>query len=222
MHGHEHHNHHDHQHHPSPDQGAAEFWDQCYAEAGDEMWSGKPNGTVVVELSDLRPGRALDVGCGEGADSLWLAERGWTVTGVDVSAVAVERARAAAAAAGLTSEVTWQVADVLADPPESKAYDLVVMMYPAFHHPVTPEALRRLADAVTPGGTLLVVHHVVDLDPAADHGFDPAAFVSVAEIAEALGGTEFAVDVHETRSRPDPPPDAHHADDEVLRLTRAP
>lgn len=222
------HTHADHGHHGIDHELAhrnpAEFWDHCYAEAGDVMWSGNPNGTVEAELADLDPGRALDVGCGEGADALWLARRGWDVTAVDVSAVAIERAKAAANAAGMDGAVTWQATDVLIDPPEPRAYDLVVMMYPAFHHPVSSETLWAVADAVAPGGTLLAVHHVVDTNLAAEHGFDPTEFVSVAEIAEALtahADSPFTIEVHETRPRPNPPPGSHHADDEVLRLRRA-
>ena len=218
---------HDHDHHHGEfdlelaRRNPAEFWDLRYAEAGDVMWSGNPNGTVEVELADLEPGRALDIGCGEGADAMWLAARGWQVTAVDVSPVAIERAKVAAAAGEPADAVTWQASNLLVDPPESKAYDLVLMMYPAFHHPVSAETIRAIADAVAPGGTLLAVHHVVNPDHAAEHGFDPGQFVSVADIAEALADSDFTVEVHETRSRPNPPPDSHHADDEVLRLTRA-
>lgn len=234
-HAHDHHESHDgrhaghhHAHGDAPDhelahRNPAEFWDHRYAEAGDVMWSGNANGTVEVELADLEPGRALDIGCGEGADALWLAHRGWDVTAVDVSAVAIERARAAAEAAGMPDAVTWRQTNVLVDPPEAEAYDLVLMMYPAFHHPVSPEAIRTIVDAVAPGGTLLAVHHVVDPAHAAEHGFDPGEFVSVAEIAEAVnteGGSDFTLETHEVRPRPNPPPGAHHADDEVLRLTR--
>ncbi len=222
-HDHHHTDAHDHDHELAR-RNPAEFWDHQYATAGEIMWSGNPNGTVEVEVADLPPGRALDIGCGEGADARWLARRGWDVTAVDVSAVAIERARMAAAADDLAGAVTWRTANVLVDPPEPKSYDLVLMMYPAFHHPVAAATIRRIADAVAPGGTLLAVHHVVDRDPAAEHGFDPGEFVSVAEIAEALtadADSDFTVEVHDARSRPNPPPDAHHADDEVLRLTRA-
>ena len=206
------------------DLSTAEFWDKRYSEAGEVMWSGNPNGTVEVELADLAPGRALDVACGEGADAMWLADRGWEVTAVDVSPVAIERARAAAAKAAnaAASGVTWEVADVLTDPPPSKAYDLVLMMYPAFHHPVEAATIRALADSVAPGGTLLAVHHVVPPEVAEEHGWDPSQFVSIAEIADALAaGSDFTVEIHETRSRPDPPADSHHSDDEVLRLRRS-
>ncbi len=222
---HDPHHHHggrpDHPDHELARSDPAEFWDQLYAEAGEVMWSGKPNGTVEVELADLAPGRALDVGCGEGADALWLARRGWDVTAVDVSAVAIERAKTAAEAAGLAGAVTWKATNLLIDPPPPASYDLVVMMYPAFHHPVDADTIRAVTDAVAVGGTLLVVHHVVDPEPAADHGFDPSEYVSVTEIAVALAeGGDFTVEVHEVRPRPNPPPGSHHTDDEVLRLTR--
>src|SRR3954470_6989189 len=89
-------------------------WDARYGERDGAMWSGRPNGRLVAEVADLAPGRALDVGCGEGADAIWLAQRGWTVTAIDVSAVAVDRARAAADAAGATVE--WVCGDVLRTP----------------------------------------------------------------------------------------------------------
>lgn len=71
-------------------------WDTRYRERDGAMWSGRPNGRLVAEVADLTPGRALDVGCGEGADAIWLARRGWTVTAIDISDVAVGRAREAA------------------------------------------------------------------------------------------------------------------------------
>ncbi len=70
-------------------------WDARYGERDRAMWSGRPNGRLAAEVADLTPGRALDVGCGEGADAIWLARRGWTVTAIDISDVAVGRAREA-------------------------------------------------------------------------------------------------------------------------------
>ena len=90
-------------------------WDERYARHGEGMWSGRANGALVTELAESPPGRALDVGCGEGADAIWLARAGWEVTGLDVSEVALERAAAAAREAGVT--VHWVLADVALSPP---------------------------------------------------------------------------------------------------------
>src|SRR5580698_6461296 len=92
-------------------QAQAREWDARYSEGDGAKWSGRPNGRLVVEAAGLTPGRALDVGCGEGADAIWLALHGWTVTGIDVSEVAVGRARAAAALAG--AAVEWMCGDAL-------------------------------------------------------------------------------------------------------------
>ena len=89
-------------------------WDARYRERDGAMWSGRPNGRLVDEVADLTPGRALDVGCGEGADAIWLAQHGWTVTAIDISEVAVGRARAAADRAGATVE--WISGDALQTP----------------------------------------------------------------------------------------------------------
>src|ERR687885_1951411 len=79
-------------------------WDARYRERDGAMWSGRPNGRLVAEVASLAPGRALDVGCGEGADAIWLAQRGWTVTAVDISDVALGRAREAAELARVVVE----------------------------------------------------------------------------------------------------------------------
>ena len=129
------------------------FWDRFYGEKA-QVWSGNPNPQLVDRAADLAPGTALEVGCGEGADALWLAGRGWQVTGVDVSTVALERAAAQAAAAGLAERTAWQQ-----DWDEGERYDLVTAQF--LHLPRgAREALhRRLAAAVRPGGTLLLVGH---------------------------------------------------------------
>ena len=88
-------------------------WDARYGESEGAMWSGRPNGRLLVEVAGLTPGRALDVGCGEGADAIWLAQSGWTVTAIDISDVAMSRARQAAARAGAVVE--WVCGDALAD-----------------------------------------------------------------------------------------------------------
>ena len=79
-------------------------WDTRYSERDGARWSGRPNGRLLAEAASLTPGQALDVGCGEGADAIWLARSGWTVTAIDISEVAVTRAREAAERAGAAVE----------------------------------------------------------------------------------------------------------------------
>lgn len=138
---------------------AAIFWEGRYAERH-RIWSGEPNAALVDATSGLRPGRALDLGCGEGGDTVWLAEQGWQVTGVDISATAVARGRALAAARGVAEgRITWLVGDLAAWEPADR-YDLVTSCF--LHSPVDfPRVgvLRRAAAAVAPGGHLLVVAH---------------------------------------------------------------
>src|SRR5690606_3611314 len=115
-------------------------WDARYAETDGPRWSGRPNGRLVAEVAGLPAGRALDVGCGEGADAVWLAQRGWQVTAVDVSQVALERAREAGERAGVTVE--WVHADALAAPPPPRSFDLVSLQYPALPKEPGDDALR--------------------------------------------------------------------------------
>jgi 2-polyprenyl-3-methyl-5-hydroxy-6-metoxy-1,4-benzoquinol methylase len=94
---------------------SAEEWDERYEEHDHRMWSGNVNGTLVIEIAGLPVGRALDVGCGEGGDAIWLASQGWQVTAVDISEVALDRARSAAGAAGVV--VDWVLSSPVCLPP---------------------------------------------------------------------------------------------------------
>ncbi len=130
-------------------------WDRRYAES-DLVWSSGPNMFVVDELAAVAPGRALDLACGEGRNALWLASLGWDVTGLDFSAVALERGRSLAAGRGLA--VAWQQQDLISWDADEAA-DLVLLAYvhllPAERHRLV-QAARR---AVAPGGRLLLVGH---------------------------------------------------------------
>jgi SAM-dependent methyltransferase len=145
-----------------------EFWDARYASA-DAIWSGNPNEQLVAQLADLAPGTALEVGAGEGADAIWLAGRGWRVTAVDISPVALERAarRAAEAGESTADRITWEQADILAWTPPPAQFDLV-----SAHFVHLPKAQRdvvysRLAAAVRSGRRLLIEgHHPSDLETA--------------------------------------------------------
>ena len=190
-----------------------QFWDEFYR-SREQLFSGRPNGALVDEAAALAPGRALDLGCGEGADAHWLAERGWQVTAVDLAEVALQRAAAADHPA-----ITWQRADLLSTPPPAASFALVSAQYFPIPRELGPDPVRGLIEAVAPGGTLLVTAH----DPADvpdGHDFDPHGFVQPAEIAELLEES-WTVLVHERRERSAPTPDTPHVHDLVLRAQRA-
>ena len=185
------------------------------------MWSGRPNGRLVTEVSELPPGRVLDVGCGEGADAIWLARRGWDVTAIDISDVALERARAAAEPVGATS-IVWLCGDALQTALPGRAFDHVSMQYPALPKSGGDAALTSLLDTVRPGGMLLAVYHDLD-DEHREHmksrGVDPADYFGIDDIA-ALLGNDFTVELHAIEPRVDPPPGTPHIADVVLRARR--
>ena len=195
-------------------------WDERYSEREGAMWSGRPNGRVVAEIAALTPGRALDVGCGEGADAIWLARRGWTVTAIDISDVALSRAREAAVLAGATVE--WVCGDALHTPIPARSFDLVSMQYPALPKADGEAAVRTLLDAVRPGGLLLAVYHDLD-DEHREHmksqGFDPTDYLGSDDLGRLLGD-DFMVELHAVEPRIDPPPGTQHIADVVLRARR--
>ena len=195
-------------------------WDERYASM-DQLWSGHPNGQLVTEASALRPGRALDVGCGEGADALWLAERGWDVTALDVSQVALDRATAQAGRVGL--QVHWLHAGLIeaALPPAS--FDLVSAQYPALLRTDTHAGELALLAAVAPNGVLLVVHHVLTgHEQFHAHDFDPDDYVSPADVAARLDDT-WRIEADEIRPRHvTTGSGAGHSEDIVLRARRLP
>jgi len=161
--------------HKSPNSKAE--WNARYLES-EQIWSGNPNAALVREVAGLTPGRALDLGCGEGADAIWLAKRGWQVTGVDVSDVALDRAKQHAVTAGVAVDF---VLDDLTESPG--AFDLVTSFF--LHVPEAALRERTLlvaAASVAPGGTLLVVGH----SAAAGHGHHHAMLETGHEVLEKL------------------------------------
>jgi 2-polyprenyl-3-methyl-5-hydroxy-6-metoxy-1,4-benzoquinol methylase len=140
------------------------YWDDRYA-THDHVWSGRPNQRLLEHVQGLAPGRALDVGCGEGADVVWLAERGWRATGADVSVVALEKARRHAGEAGVADRTDWVHADLAAGAALPGGNDLVTAMYLHLPPAEFDRAYTAIAAAVRPGGTLLVAgHHPAERD----------------------------------------------------------
>lgn len=196
----------------------AQFWDEMYR-SRDQVFSGDPNGVLVTEVTGLPPGQALDVGCSEGADAIWLARHGWQVTAVDISTTALRRA--ATAAVDVEGRVAWTRADLNITPPPADAFDLVSVQY--FPLSLQPDhaALRGLLNAVAPGGTLLFASHdLADLSPRLEQGFDPGDYYQPDDIAELLDD-DWTVLINGTRPRTAPAPaGTHHTHDTVLRAQR--
>ena len=162
-----------------------EMWDERHA-AHEPIESHGPDPSLAGIAGALGPGRALDLAAGDGRNAIWLAANGWHVTAVDFSAVALERARAAAEAAGV--EVTWVNADLLEWRPEPRSFDLVAVMF--LHLP--PDERRAVyaaaSDAVAPGGRLLVVgHDLSNLTDGAGGPQNPDVLFTPAGIAGDLG-----------------------------------
>jgi SAM-dependent methyltransferase len=176
----------------------ARWWEDHYR--GHPTRPGAPSPQLVAEVTGLPAGAALDAGCGQGADALWLARHGWRVTAVDVSPTAIDDARDLAAhhGADIASRVTWVVADLTTWAPPER-YDLVVSQYV---HPTVPfgEFAARLARAVAPGGTLLVVGHDHGDQHSAAHAPGPAS-IGLDAVTGALPAGLWEVGVAESRTR---------------------
>ncbi|MFT3660649.1 MAG: class I SAM-dependent methyltransferase [Gordonia sp. (in: high G+C Gram-positive bacteria)] len=228
---------HGHAHHPH----SAAAWDERYGSA-DRLWTAQANPALIREAAELTPGTALDVGSGEGADARWLADRGWHVTAVDISQVALDRA----AAMDSRETIAWRRVDLTAEKVPSTGsgsgevgsgsdedrsgdgaggseggagYDLVSMHY----FPVAidrADVIAALVDALAPGGTLLVVAH--DPEGIRAHGHDPDEYFQPADVAEKFADR---LDVRRLAMVPRGRPAGgtagrRHMDDVVLRATR--
>ena len=200
------------------------LWDERYRSSG-ALWSGAPNPQLATEAAGLVPGAALDAGCGEGADAIWLAGRGWQVTAVDISAVALSRAaaRAAEAGAGTAQRITWLHEDLTGWAPPASRYDLVSAQFMQLPPGSREVMFGRLAAAVAPGGSLLIVgHHPSDLQTTARRPPAPELFYTADDIAVALEPQAWDIVVSAARERPAADPDgrAITVRDTVLRARR--
>ena len=165
-----------------------EDWDRRYADV-ENLWATKPNRFLVAEVAGLPVGRALDLACGEGQNAIWLASRGWEVTGVDFSEVAIRKARARAERDGVA--VRFVCTDLVEYEPAQASYDLVLVMY--LH---IPSARRRAVHekagaAVAPGGTFLLVgHDLTNLTDGVGGPRDPDLLYTAEQITSELPGVE--------------------------------
>lgn len=158
-------------------------WEDRYAERG-RIWSGRVNAQLAHIAPQLTPGSALDLGCGEGGDALWLAERGWQVLGIDISDTALSRATAEAAARGLTDCVRFVQTNLSEAFPEG-TFDLVSAHYlQSLVHLDRERIFSAAASAVAPGGMLIIVDH--GAAPPWAQRIHEHVFPSVEEVLETI------------------------------------
>lgn len=175
-----------------------EDWNRRYREK-ELVWSAEPNRFLVEEVADLAPGRALDLGAGEGRNAIWLAERGWRVTAVDFSDVALEKARRIAAEREVGMETVH--ADLTEYRPEPAAFALVLLLYLHLPPPEMAGVVDRAARAVASGGTFLLIgHDRTNLERGHGGPRDPELLYDAEEIAGLLTG--FEIEAAGTRRRP--------------------
>ncbi len=175
-----------------------EDWDRRY-EGADLLWTAEANRFLVAEVGSMPPGRALDLGCGEGRNAVWLAERGWRVTAVDFSGVGLAKGRRLADARCVTVE--WVLADLLAYEPPPEAFDLVVVLYLHLLPPDRRLVHRRAVGGLAAGGTILVVgYDSRNLTDGWGGPQDPTILFTPADVVDDLEG--LAVERAETVRRP--------------------
>lgn len=197
----------------------SEEWNRRY-EGIDLVWTVRPNRFLVAEVEGMKPGRALDLACGEGRHAVWLAGLFWRVRAVDFSDVAIAKGRQLAGRHAV--EVEWTVADLNEYVPEAESADLVIAFYlqlpPAERTPI----LRRAAAAVAPGGTfLLVAHDSRNLEHG--HGGPKSAEVlyTAEDVVADFEGSGLEIERAEAVERPvETPEDERVAIDALVRASR--
>lgn len=211
------------------------YWEGRYR-GHTPVGSGEPNPQLVAEVGDFAPGTALEAGCGEGANAIWLASRGWRVTAVDLASTALRRAREHAETLGadVTSRIDWVQADLTVWTPTEEHFDLVCAHY--VHPAASREALfRRLAASVAPGGTLLIVDHhpshshtstpqTSTPHTSTAHASAPTVHITAEEIVASLDPNRWDIAVAEVRTRTATAPHGHEITfhDTVLRARKHP
>ena len=191
-------------------------WDARYRSSS-RLFSGQPNATLVAETADIPLGRALDIGCGEGADAIWLADRGWEVTALDIAPTALHRA--AQTEPDQFRRITWVQGDITLDPPPEGPFDLVTMHYIPLLNIAADRVLPRLVRTVGPGGTLLFVTHDIRGLEARGDG-DPGRYSQPDDVAQQLG-PDWRIIVKEKRPRRGTAQrGTRHTHDAILRAQR--
>ena len=179
----------------------AAAWDERYSQS-DLVWGAPPNAVVVERVTSLPRGRALDLACGEGRNAHWLATRGWEVTGLDYSAVAVDKARRVAAEAprSVRERLDYRVADVT-DTDLGGEYDLVLMIYLHLAPEERLQVVNRAISALKPDGILMILgHDAVNLSQGVGGPQDPEILYTPDDLVNSFGG-QLSVDVAERRFR---------------------
>jgi 2-polyprenyl-3-methyl-5-hydroxy-6-metoxy-1,4-benzoquinol methylase len=184
------------------------FWEQLWSktlrEHADKVAQRPPNAHLVGEAVNLQPGRALDAGCGHGADTLWLAAHGWQVTAVDFSASALAHGRSMAEAVGtdVSERIAWVEGDLATWTAQPNHFDLVVCLYVHVAGSVE-EMVRRMANGVAVGGTLFIVgHRPIDPTTGAATAAAGQVQISVESAVAALDPRRWELVVAEERPRP--------------------
>lgn len=201
---------------------AQHAWEERYGER-ERVWSGRVNVRLAEVAESMTPGRALDLGCGEGADAIWLAEQGWHVTAVDISQTALDRALDDAAARNLLDRIDFQRLDLTETFPDG-TFDLVSAQF--LHSTLEwdrTQLLRRAAETVVPGGTLLIVDHAA-APPWAQHHDHHHDFPSADGVVVSLNldAAQWVRERVESVEREATGPDGQHAvlTDNVMVLRR--
>jgi len=179
-----------------------ELWNERYL-SSPHLWSGNPNPQLLAEVANLASGLALDVGCGEGADAVWLAQRGWQVVATDISSVAIERARERIRSSdpSAAARIEWRQVDLLVSAPEPDTFDLVSAQFMHLPPELRARLFTSLAASVRPGGTLLVVgHHPSDLLTGVKRPSEPQLLYTADDVAELLNPS-WTIVVSDSRPR---------------------
>ena len=168
-------------------------WNARY-DTAELIWKGEPNRFLPPEVEGMDVGTAVDLACGEGRNAVWLAQQGWTVTGVDFSDVGIDKARRLASDNDV--DVTWVVADATTWAPPTEGFDLVAVFYLQLPAADRRAALRTAARALDVGGTLVLVGHDL-LNLTEGHGGpqDPAVLLTAEDILDDLTAAEVELDL---------------------------